>query len=198
MANSSLAPTRTFLLRISKGASYFADFNLVIASQHPYSQLNQLSEILWSDATLPHLSRRTFGWLPRQNSPYNITNTRVSTARHNISYTNLVCRLVIESHPEMPPSLRLDKHIPRTIRARSEPRFRKYGCHRPRSYPVCRDPRPSHGRLEVEGTYLMDRSKGPMFTHHRTKGIRPRPPRKGRLQKAHLANEEEIRRGEFR
>jgi len=66
----------------------------VIAHNIPYSQLNQLSEILWSDATLPHLLVvRSAGFL----------------AEFAIQYHE---HTIIESHPEMPPSLRLDKPFP--------------------------------------------------------------------------------------
>ncbi|KLO11925.1 hypothetical protein SCHPADRAFT_876192 [Schizopora paradoxa] len=79
---------------IAKGASYFADYSLVIAHNIPYSQLNQLSEILWSDVTLPHLIIvRSAGFL----------------AEFSIQFHE---HTIIESHPEMPPSLRLDKPFP--------------------------------------------------------------------------------------
>ncbi len=55
---------------LSKGASYFSDFYFVIARNIPYSQLNQLSEIAWSDATLSHLIARFFNEYHEHTSEY--------------------------------------------------------------------------------------------------------------------------------
>lgn len=104
---------------LSEDKEWFGKFTIVITHNLDESSLQKLSQILWEDRTYPPLLViRSAGFLAEFYLQFHEHDSELDWSDCHISSLIgyfLFLFVVVESHPDTPPSLRIDKPFPALV-----------------------------------------------------------------------------------
>ena len=111
------ADTRDVAHVLATDPSYFFDFSLIITHNIAPVLLTRLADLLWSKPSSPPLIPvRSAGFLAEFFVQFH-THESACTFPNVVAMSDRMCDVVVESHTESSPSLRIDKPFPALLQA---------------------------------------------------------------------------------